>query len=211
MSHKEYNKDHTSRRDPSISRPFYIYLYSIRSWSVRKVSFLFILCQFLSGSGQSSIQYLRLIMGGSVVPAALKFVLKESKSNNWFNDKGQDFVLEIPVNPNYEKKRREFETLEAERRAKEESEQKARELLWTTALERFQSERESRKLDADVTYKSIPLSNDIGEVDVVASFNEKESMIHVGRYYYTLYLILSVCNSYSSITSSLIGRCYRLH
>lgn len=137
--------------------------------------------QFLSCTGESPIQYLRLVIGGAIVPPAIKFVLKEGKSNNWFKDAGQDFVVEIPENPEYQKKKLAFEAAESERRAKEQQEREARVSLWSKALEKFRDERPLRKADGNVTFQSVKLTDDIGEVDIVATFDEEDSKIHVNN------------------------------
>lgn len=120
-------------------------------------------------------------MNACIVPRIIKFVLKEGKSNNWFKDKGQDFVVEIPVNSAYEEKKKQFELEEEQKRIKEEEDRKARATLWTDALSQFRSQREVRKLDGNVAFKSFQLSDDIGEIDVVASFNEKDSIVDVSH------------------------------
>lgn len=135
---------------------------------------------FRKSTGQSSIQYLRLLIGSSIVPPVIKFVLKEGKSNYWFKDKNaSDFVVEIPPNDAYEKKKKEFEAQAEARRRDEEEERKKRESQWLEALSQFRSKREERQSSADVAFKAFNLSDDGGDVDVVASFNDDDSIIHV--------------------------------
>lgn len=136
-------------------------------------------CYFQFISGESPIQYLRLAIASSHVPNKICFVLKESKSNNWFKHENRDFEVQIPKHPNYEKESKRREQEEQVRRLKEEENRKQREKDWNEAIQRFRSEREKRKLESDVVYKTVELSDDAGDVDISASFNESESIIYV--------------------------------
>lgn len=115
-----------------------------------------------------SVQKCKIAIKSSHVPELIAFVLKEHAAHIWHNNKGENFLLQVPQLPEWTQAKREAAAAKIEKQKQDEELREKRRALWDQHLNDFIKSRPLRDVPTNIAFTSWILSDDVGVIDCAA-------------------------------------------